>query len=171
MRNAGPWQTLTHIYPWHGFTFESIPERSPRKAWLHLATTSSSSSSSSCIPSPVPTAGSGGGGGGGGGGGLRAIRKRPKPLRTVDIALDSCHSDASSNAVSTTAVAPPASAGSEDTDGGMAMPDTRFPFISPVEPVLTLARFHRSLNKVYIPLDDEEELEVVRAGRRGGFGM
>ncbi len=43
-----------------------------------------------------------------------------------------------------------------------ATADTRFPFISPVEPVLTLARFHRSLNKVYIPLDDEEELEVVR---------
>ena len=27
---------------------------------------------------------------------------------------------------------------------------------------MTLARFHRSLNKVYIPLDEEEELEVVR---------
>lgn len=40
---------------------------------------------------------------------------------------------------------------------------TRFPFISPVEPILTLARFNRSMNKVYIPLEDDEELEVVRS--------
>lgn len=35
---------------------------------------------------------------------------------------------------------------------------------------MTLARFHRSLNKVYIPLDEEEELEVVRTvGSRVGL--
>jgi len=39
-----------------------------------------------------------------------------------------------------------------------------------MEPLVTLARFSRYMNKVYIPLDDEEELEVVRILYTGEVG-
>jgi hypothetical protein len=133
------------------------PRTSPRKAWLHLAT---SSVSSAGLLSPTPSsfvkphlAQQG--------------RKRPQPLTTFALGLESREE---TGPTPTTADAGAAGAnGCDTTTGGSARSaasdataDTRFPFISPVEPVLTLARFHRSLNKVYIPLDDEEELEVVR---------
>ncbi len=73
------------------------------------------------------------------------LRKRPGPLTNIELLDSKSHATTTTN--STT---------SSVSEG------SRFPFISPVEPLMTLARFHRSLNKVYIPLDEEEELEVVR---------
>lgn len=39
-------------------------------------------------------------------------------------------------------------------------PSDRFAFISPVEPV-SLARFSRSMNRVYIPVGHDQEVQVV----------
>lgn len=165
--------------------------RTPRRAWLHLAT---SSVSSVGLPSPSPAA---------------AFylhdgrlpqlqqypahaqlqqRKRPQPLKTFVLGLESRESNGGTPTTDPPAdgggdLTPPcggggAGAGGEDTAKASARSaasdataDTRFPFISPVEPVLTLARFHRSLNKVYIPLDDEEELEVVRTYKHAYIRM
>lgn len=113
-----------------------------RKVWLHLASSSASSSSTDLSATPSP--------------GIALLRKRPDPLTSIEFLGSKSHATASSSC----------SASSSTTSSSSSSAASRFPFISPVEPLTTLARFHRSLNKVYIPLDEEEELEVGEKGFR-----
>lgn len=75
------------------------------------------------------------------------MRKRPEPLTNFELVDFKSHNSNPSSSSSSAEV-------------------SRFPFISPVEPLVTLARFHRTLNKVYIPLEEEEELEIGEEGFR-----
>lgn len=43
----------------------------------------------------------------------------------------------------------------------------QFAFISPVEPLVSLARFSKSMNRVYIPVGHEEEVQVVSHRQAG----
>ena len=110
-----------------------------RKVWLHLASSSASTSSTDLSASPSP--------------GIALLRKRPDPLTSIEFLGYKSHATATSSS---------SSASSSTSSSSSSSAASRFPFISPVEPLTTLARFHRSLNKVYIPLDEEEELEIVR---------